>query len=403
MDKPTSFHPLLSDIATFYRRWHALEESLGGDAIIDFDYCPPEFVRERAPFESRLAVLRTLDTLREALASAKPHEFCNHEHLTIKLEGSSAYVRALMGQRFAIQDYIKQTLGIDVEPVTDSELSQLREDAERSLSRIGIQLRKEDREKHERETVDPDVSSFGIELREIATRMVEYVRQELELEAIPDYTIQEVQEDAYWTNFVDGKLGAPLRLRFNTHPRKTYRKGLAFEMAAHEVAAHLINILELSLSAKRGKVDAAALNTTLHSCELYQMEGLAQSLIHLLDHPFEVSDFTAIETDLRTYHIALLQRAHLDIEGGKPVDEVLRWVLDNGPFLREVGVLSELRDRSLSPCFRTLIFVYHPSKKKFMEARTLSLEKRKRFLQGMYRELWTPVQIEKQLILLRGA
>ena len=302
-----------------------------------------------------------------------------------------------MGERYSIERYIKSTLGVDAVKVLPLELERLRGEVAEALKAIGVRHSSADRERYEALTLDDKVSAFGVELREIATQMVEFVRSELGLDAVPDYTIEEVQEDEYWSNFVDGKLGAPLRLRFNTHPRKTYRKGLAFEMAAHEVAAHLINILELSLSERQGRVDAPALNTTLHSCELIQMEGLAQSLIHLLDHPFAVSDFTVINQALRDYHMALLHNGHLELEEGRPIDEVFRSVTEAAPFLKELGVLSELRDRSRSPCFRTLIFVYYPSKKQFMRAAPLPLAKRKRFLQTMYRELWTPDQIDQQL------
>lgn len=394
-----TIHPLISEIATFYRRWHLLEGTLGADngTIIDFDYCPPEHVNESTPFAGRMQVLAEVERLRGASGSAGSGDFCNHEHLLKKLEGSEAYVRALMGERSSIEEYIGATLGVAAERAPASELEELKAEVEAALATIQVRHRAADLARYEALTLDDNVSSFGVELREIATRMVQFVRSELGLHAEPDYTIQEVQEDEYWSNFVDGKLGAPLRLRFNTHPRKTYRKGLAFEMAAHEVAAHLINILELSLSERQGRVDAPALNTTLHSCELIQMEGLAQSLIHLLEHPFEVSEFTRINQALRSYHMALLQNAHLDLEEGRRVDQVVRSVTGAAPFLKELGVLSELRDRSRSQLFRTLIFVYYPSKKQFMRAAPLPLAARKSFLKRMYQELWTPSQIDGQL------
>lgn len=392
-------HPLCAEIATFYRRWHSFEGTLGADngTIIDFDFCPPEYVSDSTPFADRMEVLATVMKLREAHADAAPSEFCNYEHLGKKLEGSEAYVRALMGERFSIESYIRATLGVGADRASMMEIEALRDEVERALASIGVRHLATDLARYEAVTLDANVTSFGVELREIATRMVAFVRDELGLHADPDYTIEEVQEDEYWTNFVDGKLGSPLRLRFNTHPRKSYRKGLAFEMAAHEVAAHLLNILELSLSERQGRVDAPALNTTLHSCELIQMEGLAQSLIHLLEHPFEVSPFALVNEALRSYHMALLQNAHLDLEEGKLVDEVVRSVTEAAPFLNELGVLSELRDRSRSVCFRTLIFVYYPSKKQFMRAAAAPLGARKSFLKRMYQELWTPSQIDEQL------
>ncbi len=392
-------HPLLSDIATFYRRWHALEETFGSDngTIIDFDYCPAQYVSDSSPFQNRVEVLTQVERLISEMAAAPPTAFCNHQHLALKLQGSRAYVRALMGERIPIQEYIRATIGVDAKPISSSELDGLRDDANRALNRIGLSYRREDLEQYELKTLDDNVKAFGEELREIATQMVAFVRSELKLTAEPRYTIQEVQVDEYWTNFVDGKRGEPLRLRFNTHPRKTYRKGIAFEMAAHEVAAHLINILELSQGEEEGRVDAPALNTTLHSCELFQMEGLEQCLIRLLDHPFEISAHAAISEAVRAYHSGIMHNAHLELEGGRPVDEVIASVSNDAPYLNQMGVLSELRDRSRSPLYRTLIFAYYPSRRAFSRAAELPSSKRKEFLRSMYRELWTPTQIEAQL------
>ena len=387
-----------SKIATFYRRWHVLEETFGADnaGIIDFDYCPAELVSDATPFANRLEALRAAETLLENITNSN-EPLCNSELLSMKLAGSCTYLRALMGEKIPLPKYIRDTLGIEAEPVSKDELDELKEQAQSALSPFGIRWQKEDLEKYRQIRAYPDISRFGSELRALASSWSTFVRAELGLRAEPNYTIEEVQVDEYWTNFVDGKLGQPLRLRFNTHPRKRYHKGVAYRMAAHEVAAHLIQILELSHGREQGLVDAPALNTTLHTCELFQMEGLAQTLMHLLRPDIDGAEDGFCEDAVATFHIATLQEAHLRIEEGRPVDEVLDWIFRSAPFLGEAGVTAELRDRSRSVTFRVLIFAYHPSRKKFMEALQLPLLQRKTFLRSMYRQLWTPQQIEVQL------
>jgi hypothetical protein len=159
-------------------------------------------------------------------------------------------------------------------------------------------------------------------------------------------------------------------------------------------------VLELDAARRAGDVDGAALNLAVHSCEQFQLEGLAQTVIYLIAEEGEVPEALELDHKLRGYHAALTNNAQIELESGRPVDEVIERLLLEDPFLPPLKAFSDLRDRARHPLYRAYMFVYAPSKRKFLTAGSLSKTKRIEFLRRMYTRLWTPAQIDSQLKVL---
>ncbi len=386
---------LTRSIASFYRRWHALEESMGADngAILDFDFCPKEFADNTSPYRSRLVVLHGLEQLQEDLCGNNLN-FHNHEFISLKLRGANAYLRALMGERFPFSKYLLETMGIAPEYIVADEINMLKDRAQSYLAQHDLSWHSKDYERYQKLTIYTEADKFVQDLRHYAEIWVAKTRERLGLEGTPNYSIQIVQEDAYWTNWINGEVDGTILLRINTHPRILFQKGSAINFAVHEIAAHAVHILELDHQRRLGNIDVASMNMTSHSCEIYQLEGLSQSLIHLISDDGEISDDFYLYEALSIYHLALLQNAHLDLEDGRPINEVIKTVLDAAPFISEKQVLSDLRDRSRYPMLRALMPVYYPTRKKFLSALKLSRENKNSFLRSIYQNLWTPQQID---------
>lgn len=87
------------------RRWHAYEIDRGGRAIIDYDCAPSD--KDVAPASSRLAVLAELGAL---LAEA---ERGKDRIVAGTLRAHVVYLRALLGQRSPLDEYIAATQGCD--------------------------------------------------------------------------------------------------------------------------------------------------------------------------------------------------------------------------------------------------------------------------------------------------
>ena len=167
------------------------------------------------------------------------------------------------------------------------------------------------------------------------------------------------------------------------------KQGLPFE-----IGGHALQLLELENARSAGKVDGAGLNFTVHTCEQFQLEGLAQTVAFLVAEDGDIPETLAVELRLRFYHNALINNAQIEIDAGHPIDEVIPQLLDVAPFLTKLKALSDLRDRQRRPLDRAYMFVYSPSQRKFLAARALSPPSRREFLFRMYTQLWTPSQID---------
>jgi hypothetical protein len=387
---------LLRDISRFYHRWNMLEASLGPDNgnILDFDFCPREDIVDlEPPFASRLEALRRLERLRADLAATPADTLCNHAFLTQKLTGSAAFLRAMMGERQPFAPYLRATMGIDPELTPAHRLQAQRAELEERCARLGFPFSAKGRPKFNEYMVQKDMTGFEDQLRAEAALWVDRLRTRLGLTTEPRYDLQLSHEDAYWANWIDGSLETGIRLRVNLHPRITYLRGSETSFAVHEIGGHALQALELDAARRAGHIDGAAMNLSVHCCEQFQLEGLAQSVMMLVAEDHEVPEELQIDHLLRAYHGALGNNAQIEIEAGRPIDEVVEGVLEAAPFLAPLKVSSDLRDRSRHPLYRAYIFVYAPSRRRFMSAQSLPAAQRIEFLRRMYTRLWTPDQI----------
>jgi len=226
---------------------------------------------------------------------------------------------------------------------------------------------------------------------------VQRLHSQMSLSAAPRFKIEVASVDAYWANWIDGSLNDGIRLRINVHPRITFYQGAALGYAVHEIGGHALHVLEMNLARTRGLLDSPGMNLTVHSCEAFQMEGLAQGVLELVAEPEELSPALKLDQALRAWHGMLLNNAHLALEGGVGFDVVARDLLQTSPLTRPGRVLSDLRDRLRNPLFRSYIHVYAPSRKTFLSARALPMARRVEFLRKMYTGLYTPAQIHAEL------
>lgn len=395
---------LQREISRFYHRWHALEARLGSDggSVLDFDFCPREQLTHlEPPFGDRLVALQKLESLRDALSHSTAADFHNFEYLQQKLQGSSHYLRALMGQRYSFEEYLQACMGVPPEPATPGQLQALYDRVGASCEVLGLPFEGA-REGGGLESIDQrmterDHHRFAAELSEAATLWVARLHGLLALSAAPQYRIEADSVDAYWANWIDGSLDAGIRLRINLHPRISFHKGASVGYAVHEIGGHALHVLEMNLAREQGRMDSAGLNLTVHACEAFQMEGLAQTVLELVSEPSERSPELQFDIALRTFHSALLNNAQIALEAGAAMEEVIAWLMKTSPLIRPLRILADLRDRMRNPLFRSYIHVYAPSRRTFMTACALPLPERLTFLKKMYTGLYTPRQIRETL------
>jgi hypothetical protein len=390
---------LLNRINLLYRSWHVYEEKLPADraSVLDFDYCPWNPSHEVRAFNDRVEILESFETIFQEVKNSPPTRFSNHEMFLSKLRGAISYLRALLGEKIAFDNYVQAVAGVTPKKISNEEMECLRENAREIVASIGCGWRTEERDRYDTKTLYPVMSQFGEALRSLALLWVKKVQTALSLDVEPSYDIEATEVDEYWHNWISGSLGQKILLRVNTHPRGKFRRGEDVVLAAHEIAGHAMHVLSLNKERERGVLESSLMNLTVHSCEMFQMEGLAQSILELLtpdeDILFDIKLYEAVGA----YHDAVRNNAQCEMEEGRPIDEVIAWSLASAPLSTPKSLISDLRDRSRNPLFRAYIHVYGPAKKEFMRAAKLSEQNKHAFLKEMYTRLWTPRQISNKL------
>lgn len=392
MDETRTFH---EDVTTFYQRWHALERALGpkGGLVIDFDMAPRGADPVRA-YASREDAFEVLVALQRRLPGQTG--LANPTFLAARLGGSETYLRALMGERLPFHSYLSRTMGIDPTPPTAEALAEGREEARRRLTDRGVAWSPEGRTQIRDRFGRSSLDGFEAELRQAARTWVARLRARVHDLPEPEYRIEVANVDAYWANWIDGSVESGVTLKVNTHPRTEYNRWSPMALAAHEIAGHAVHVACLRRAATEeggSKVDPCALNLTVHACEAFQMEGLAQSMLTFLAEPDELdADFLALEA-YRQYAKERINLAQHELEAGQPIDEVCGRLIADCPLSKPLTVRSDLRDRAWSPLMRSYVYVYAPSQRLFLQATKLEPKRQAAFLRDMLTGLWTPEQI----------
>ena len=376
------------EVTRFYRRWHALERALGpkGGLVLDFDFAPGSGPVE--PFPDRAAALRAVTALREAL----PSGLRDPELVDAKLEGAETYLRALMGERLPFDEHLWRTMRLRPERRAGA-LAALREELVEAFGERGIRFDTRGRHAFALRFGSVGGSEVGPELRRHAARYVERARAFVGDLPDPEYRVEVVTEDAYWSNWIDGCHAAGVRLRINTHGRIEYNRHSAEALAAHEIGGHALQVAALLREARDGRLDPCLLNLSVHSCEAFHMEGLAQVALLVLSGADERDPDLVLLERYRDYVSGLLNEAQLDVEEGAPLDQAVSAVVRACPLLRRSSVRSNLRDRRRDPLYRSYIHVYPPSKALFLRALELPEPARRAF----FREAWTGLRMPEVL------
>lgn len=382
-------------VATFTRRWHHLEKGMGprGGLVIDFDLAPRELVALDVPaFDSREQALDALEGLQARVEAAS--DLKNRAFLDQHLAGSAAYLRALMGERAPFDRYLRATMGIEPTAHDPQQLAARAQALREQAQALGVPWGPGGEQAMQERFGRTDLSGFEEELRGHAAALVAAVRARVPVAPQPVYRIEVVQEDAYWTNWIDGSVEAGVTLKVNTHPRVSYFRSSPLQLAAHEIAGHAVHV-----GCLRGSphVDPCTLSLTVHACEAWQMEGLAQTTLHLLtdgELPGEVAFLEAY----RDYAGDVVNRAQLRVEAGEPIDRVCADTIHLCPLTKPLTIRSGLRDRSRDPLHRAYIHVYAPSRKTFLRALDLPKAARDQFLGDVLTGLWTPAQVDRLLV-----
>lgn len=389
---------LQKEICQFYHRWHSHEQNLKeGVEILDFDLCPRDYIIDiKKPFTTRGEALTELERLIELVTAAPSTLFANQSFIIGKLKGSHSYLKSLLGESISFKDYLFSTIGIHPERLKEDEIQELQNDLETSLASIGLKLEPGNHKEIQEKIFTPDKFAIASLLPKAAEKWASLACSKLGISVNPSFTIEVVEADSYWLNWITGKAEQPFHLKVNTHPRNSHWHHAEDFFAAHEIAGHALHGTCLQEGVKTGLVDPAALNITIHSFETFHLEGIAQTVALLFQDNLALSHpWVYVRNASLILLMALLNDAQIRLEQGEDFEAMVQYILKNHLLVKEETVRSDLNERMNGRFMGAYQHVYYPAYKQFIKLRTISGEARFKILKKLYSEFYTPAQLKE--------
>lgn len=366
------------DAETAIRAWNQHELSRGAPAAVDFDFHPVE--GEPPVPVDRLTTFYRLSELAEE--SDEPT-------VSRRLTADLAYLRALMGERAPLDDYVRATQGCPATGWPAEYVTAKGELARERVEALGVEWGTTTAADLA-ETEGPiDAEDAPKAIRQAADGFEAAVRQATGSDASYKLTIEKTSVDAYWAYWLDGA-GQQIRLRLNI-PNATFTKVQARQFALHEILGHGLQSASIATCCASEDVPWVRLSS-VHGPQQVLLEGLAQAM-----PLFVTPDDEALVARVRVDHYIQLVRGEtqLLLNAGRPVEECVEHACSRVPWWSNSQIAGMLADRSTDPLLRTYMWAYVAGIDWFTNlADSHDQTAIERVLQAAYRAPLTPTDLE---------
>ncbi len=358
------------------RAWDAHETARGGKPVIDYDCCPP--ATPPAPAPSRLGVYRELAELRDTADRA------GDPRLAKEIGAHLAYLSALLGHRTPLDDYVRATLGCGTAGWPDEYVTERGDAARACLDARGVAWGPDTERDLDQAEGPVDTGEAAEAIREAATRLEARVRAASGATATFELTTETVDEDSYWSYWLDGA-GQRARLRINLR-RARFTTVRVRQFALHEILGHALCCA--CYAARCATQDAAWVRTLcVHTPGQVASEGLAQAL-----PLFITPDDEPVITRVRLDHYLQLVRAelHIAVNSGSPIENCAAHARRRVPFWTDEVIADLLTDRGANPLLRSYLWAYPAGLDWFTALADAHASVAPEVLRAAYREPLTP-------------
>jgi hypothetical protein len=335
---------LRNEVEATIRGWDAYERARGTTPVIDYDFHPQDGAA--APAGSRYEVLHRLGELRaSARADTDPR-------LIARLAADIAYLKALLGVREPLRDYVRQTQGCDVAAWPDEYVTFRGDLARQALADLDIPWDAASRDRLEEAEGRLDAAAAPDAIRQAAADLEPAVRAVTGTDAPFHLAIETTDVDAYWAYWLDGA-GTDARLQLNLR-RARFTTVLARVFALHEVLGHALQCASIATACAKEDVPWVRL-MSVHAPHQVVSEGLAQAL-PLFATPGDVQLTTRVR--LAHYTQLVLAELYLAINSGATVDDCVRHARARVPYWRDELIGDALTDAGTNPLLRSYLWSY---------------------------------------------
>lgn len=366
---------LRDDIESVLRAWNAHEVKRGASPVIDFD-CNPGGP-EPEPATDRLTVYRRLAELRPDATGP----------LAVRLDADLAYLGALLGERPALNDYVRATQGCEAAGWPDDYIAERFEQARTALADLGIAWGPDtNRELRQAEGL-LDVSEAPDAIRQAAADLEPAIRQATGSTAPYTLTIETAEVYAYWAYWLDGA-GQNVRLRLNL-PNVEFTQTGARQFALHEVLGH--GLQSASFAARAAAEDVPWVRLlSIHAPQQVLLEGLAQAW-----PLFVLPEDKVLITRVRLTHYTqlVLSQVHRALNAGTPAAECADHLRACVPWWSDKTISGYLTDRGTDPTHRTYMWAYPAGFDWFAALAEADAKVSREVLHAAYRDPLTPTDL----------
>ncbi|MFC8046157.1 hypothetical protein [Nocardia sp. NPDC057353] len=324
------------------RAWNQHELARGAPPIIDYDFYPPTSANEIEPVD-RLSTLFRLRALRAD---------CTETVVAQRIDADSAYLRALIGERIPLDDYVRATQGCPATGWDAEYVTECGRVAQGCLDDAGIGWGPEAMTELAAAEGPIDPANAPEAIRAAAADYESAVRTVTGSDAPYRLTIETAEVDAYWAYWLDGA-GNRVRLRLNTRNAQ-YTEVRARQFALHEILGH--GLQSASMAARCAEEDVPWVRLlSVHGPQQVLLEGWAQAM-----PLFVAPDDRELAMRVRLDHYTQLVRAelHLSLERGAPIEECADLARRRVPWWSDRYIADALADRGTNPQLRSYLWAY---------------------------------------------
>jgi hypothetical protein len=361
------------------RSWDAYERKRGTPPIIDYDCYPKDATVDAAT--SRLKVFEALQEL------ASTPEYGTQSDLQSRVDSDLTYLRALMGERLPLDDYVYLTQGCHAAGWPDKYLTYRGEQAREHLAAVGVGWHAETMTELATKEGRLELDAVPDVVRSLVAELEPTVRALTGTQAPFTLTIENVNVDAYWSYWLDGA-GENARMRLNLK-NAVFTKVTALAFTLHEIFGHALQGASFSARAAADDVPWVRL-LSVHAPQQTLLEGLAQAL-----PLFVIPDDELAMARLRLVHYTQLVRAdlHRMVNAGAPVERCVARARALTPFWSDEVMADVLSDRGVNPQLRSYLWAYPAGLDWFVALAEAGQQSAGKVLRAAYRDPLAPGQL----------
>ena len=374
---------LRDDLESVLRAWNNYELTRQAPAVIDFDCYP----RRRWSIEQPLDRLSTYQRLLKISRSADSQ---GDVDLAERADAHLAYVRALMGERAPLNDYVLTTQGCRAKGWPEEYIQHVGDKAQSCVNALDIQWNA-DTLTHLAELEQKIDSVEAPEAIAQAVRELDSAVREITAASAPfNLRVEPTNLNVHRVYWTDG-VGQDVRVRLNLKQAQ-FTSVLVRQFALHEVLGHGLKAASYAQECATNESVPWVRLLSVHAQQQVMLEGLAQAL-----PLFVTPNDELLITRVRLDHYTQLVRSslHIAINHGASVRDCVEYAKSHVPYWKNEDIADLLTDRGADPLLRSYLWAYSAGIDWFVNLADAKAPETSYVLRAAYRNPLTPRDLSR--------